>query len=209
MAVQDAGLKGGGGDAGRRACNDLGRKRHGPSPVGVKGRQGRRHQGRRQRRRQEGLRRRRPPAPRCLSPRGPGPSTTSTSRAAAAMTAGGPATTSAASDTAPLLEGARAVHDVDLMGGGGYDGRRACDDVGRQRHGAPPVGGEGRRRRGPQGRRRRQRQEGLRQRRPPAPRRLSRRGRGPSRMSASRAPAATTEGGPETTSAASATAPLP
>ena len=52
---------------------------------------------------------------------------------------------SGASATAPLTEGVRAVDKVDLTGGGGYDGRSACDDVGRQRHGAPPVGVKGRR----------------------------------------------------------------
>ena len=55
--------------------------------------------------------------------------------------AGGPATTSAASATASLPEGARAVNDVDLTGSGD-DGRRACDDVGRQRHVASPAEGE-------------------------------------------------------------------
>ena len=38
------------------------------------------------------------------------------------------------------MEGARAVDDVGLTGGGD-DGRKACDDVSRQRHGAPPGGG--------------------------------------------------------------------
>ena len=45
---------------------------------------------------------------------------------------------------------------------------------------APLPRGEGLRRRGPQGQRRRRRQEGLQQRQPPAPWRLSRRGEGPS-----------------------------
>ena len=49
--------------------------------------------------------------------------------------------TLAASDTASLLEGARAVDDVSLKGGD--DGRRACDDVGRQQHGASPGGDKG------------------------------------------------------------------
>ena len=123
--------------------------------------------------------------------------------------AGEPATTSAASALAPLPEGARAVDDVDLKDGGVYDGRRACDNVGRQQHSASHGGIEGRRRRQPQGRPQRRRQEGMRRRRPPAPRRLSRRGRGPSMTSASRAAASTAAGGPATTSAARATAPLP
>ena len=50
---------------------------------------------------------------------------------------------SATSETAPLMEGARAVDDVDVTGGGG-DGRRACDDVSRQRHGVSPIRGAGR-----------------------------------------------------------------
>ena len=45
--------------------------------------------------------------------------------------------TLAASAIAPLPEEARAVDDVDLAGSGGDDGRRACYDIGRQRHGAP------------------------------------------------------------------------
>ena len=58
---------------------------------------------------------------------------------------------SAASATAPLPEGVRAVDDFGLNSGGDDDGRRACDDVNRQRHGArrrpqrgrggPPFGG--------------------------------------------------------------------
>ena len=52
---------------------------------------------------------------------------------------------SAASAKGPLPEGIRAVEDVELKGGGSDDGRRACDDVGRQRHGASAGGGEGRR----------------------------------------------------------------
>ena len=52
-------------------------------------------------------------------------------------------TTSAASATALLLEGVRAVDDVNLKVGGDDDGKRACDNVGRQHHGAP----HGRRRR--------------------------------------------------------------
>ena len=51
----------------------------------------------------------------------------------------------AASATVPLPEGGSDVNDVGVKGGGGGDdGRRACDDVGRQRHGASPGGGEGR-----------------------------------------------------------------
>ena len=38
-----------------------------------------------------------------------------------------------------------AVEDVGVKVGSGDDGRGACDDVGRQRHGASPVGGKGRR----------------------------------------------------------------
>ena len=38
---------------------------------------------------------------------------------------GGNATTSVASNTAPLPEGARAVDNVDLKGGGDDNGRRA------------------------------------------------------------------------------------
>ena len=53
--------------------------------------------------------------------------------------------TLAVSATAPLPEGLRAVDDFGLKGGGGDDSRRACDDVGRQRHGASPIGDEGRR----------------------------------------------------------------
>ena len=52
-------------------------------------------------------------------------------------------TTSAASATAAPPEGARAVDDVDLKEGVGEEGRRACEDVDRQRHSASPVGGEG------------------------------------------------------------------
>ena len=47
----------------------------------------------------------------------------------------------AASPTAPLPEGMRAVHEVGIEGGGGDAGRRACNVVGRQGHGASPVGG--------------------------------------------------------------------
>ena len=49
------------------------------------------------------------------------------------------------SATAPLPEGVRAVNDVGVKGGGVDDGRRACDNVGRQRHGVSPGGGKGRR----------------------------------------------------------------
>ena len=52
---------------------------------------------------------------------------------------------SAASATEPLPEGVRAVDVYGLKGGGGDDGRRACDNVGRQRHGDSPIGDEGRR----------------------------------------------------------------
>ena len=45
---------------------------------------------------------------------------------------------------APIPEGIRVVDDVGVKVGGGDDGRRACDDVGRQRHGAYPLGSEGR-----------------------------------------------------------------
>ena len=70
---------------------------------------------------------------------------TMASMAAAMTTAGGPATTSAASATVPLPEGVRAVDNFGLKGGGGgNDGRRACDNVGHQRHGASPGEGEGR-----------------------------------------------------------------
>ena len=55
---------------------------------------------------------------------------TSTSRAVA-TTAGGPATTSVASATATLPEGVKFVDDVGLKGGGGGEGRRAYDDIGR------------------------------------------------------------------------------
>ena len=48
--------------------------------------------------------------------------------------------TLAASATAPLPEGVRAVDDFDVKGGGGDDSRRACDNVGRQHHGASPGG---------------------------------------------------------------------
>ena len=45
----------------------------------------------------------------------------------------------------PLPAGVRAADDFGLkVGGGGGDGRRACNDVGRQRHGASTGGGEGR-----------------------------------------------------------------
>ena len=71
--------------------------------------------------------------------------------------AGGPATPLAARDTAPLPEGVRAADDVGLTGGD--DGRKACDAVGRARHGASPGRGEGRRRRRPHGRRWRRWQE--------------------------------------------------
>ena len=74
--------------------------------------------------------------------------------AASATMAGGHATLSAARDTAPLLEGVRAGDDVGLKGGVGDDGRRACNAVGRTGHGSSPGGGEGRRRRRPQGWRR-------------------------------------------------------
>ena len=39
--------------------------------------------------------------------------------------------TSAASAKLPLPEGVRAANNVSIKGGGGNDGRRACDDVGR------------------------------------------------------------------------------
>ena len=57
---------------------------------------------------------------------------------------GGPAKTSAASATVPLPAGVRVANNVGVKGGGDDDGRRTCNDVGRQRHGAPPGGGEGR-----------------------------------------------------------------
>ena len=66
---------------------------------------------------------------------------------------------SASSATAPLPQGLKDANNAGLKGGGGDNGRRACDDVGCQRHGAYPVGGEGPRGRRPQGRRRQQ--EGL------------------------------------------------
>ena len=47
---------------------------------------------------------------------------------------------SAASATSPLPEGVRAVDVYGLKGGGGDDSRRACDNVGRQLHGASPGG---------------------------------------------------------------------
>ena len=47
-------------------------------------------------------------------------------------------TTSATSATAPLPEGVRAVDDFGLKGGGGDDGRMACNAVGRERHGDSP-----------------------------------------------------------------------
>ena len=149
-AVNDVDLKDGGGDDGRRACNDVDRQRHSAFPVGGEGRRRHRPHGRRRQLRQEGLRRRRRPAPWCLFRRGCRPSKTWASRAVAATTAGGLATTSAASSMEPLPEGARAVDDVDLTGGGGDHGKRACHEVGRKRHGASPVGDEGRRRREPQ-----------------------------------------------------------
>ena len=50
----------------------------------------------------------------------------------------------AASASTPLPEVVRAVDNFGLKGRGGGDGKRTCNDVGRQRHGAPPGGGEGR-----------------------------------------------------------------
>ena len=70
--------------------------------------------------------------------------------------------TLATSATASLPCGMRAIEDLGLKGGGGDDGRRACDDVVRQRHGASPGGGEGRQRLRPQEWRRRRWQEGVR-----------------------------------------------
>ena len=52
-------------------------------------------------------------------------------------------TTSAASATAPLPAGVRAVDDFILKGGGGDDGRTACDAGGRERNGSSPGGGRG------------------------------------------------------------------
>ena len=64
---------------------------------------------------------------------------------AVATTAGGPATPLPERATAPLPGGVRAGDDIDLKGGVGDDGRRACDAVGRTGHGASPGGGEDRR----------------------------------------------------------------
>ena len=50
---------------------------------------------------------------------------------------------SAASAMAPLREGVKAINSVGVKDGGGDDGRRACDGVGLQRHGASPGGDEG------------------------------------------------------------------
>ena len=53
--------------------------------------------------------------------------------------------TPSARATAPLPEGVRVASNVGLKGGGGdNNGRIACDAVVRERHGAPPGGGEGR-----------------------------------------------------------------
>ena len=52
-----------------------------------------------------------------------------------------------ARDMVPLLEGVRAAGDIGLKGDGGNDddGRRACNAVVRERHGASPEGSEGQR----------------------------------------------------------------
>ena len=171
----DVGFKGGVCDDGRRACHNVGRTGHGASPGGGEGWRCRRRQGRHRRRRQEYLRHRRPRAPQRLM-EGGGPAMTSASRAAVARLAGGSATPSAARATAPLLEVVRTGNDAGLKGSNGYASKRACDAGGRAGHGASPGGGEGRRRRWPQGRRRRRWQEGMQRRRPHGTRRLSRRG---------------------------------
>ena len=130
------------------------------------------------------------------------------SGAAAATKAGGPATLSSlASDTAPLLVGARADDNFGLMGGGS---RRAYNVVGLDHNGAFPGGGEGRWRCRPHGQWFwwRQRQNGLRRPRPRAPRRLSRRWQVLTEKLASQA-AETMEGRPAIVSAASSATLLP
>ena len=52
--------------------------------------------------------------------------------------------TSAASTATPFPQELRATNNAGLKGGGGDDGRRACNYVGCQRHGSSPGGGEGR-----------------------------------------------------------------
>ena len=47
----------------------------------------------------------------------------------------------AASASAPLPAGVRAAADAGFKGGGGDDGRIACDSGVRERHGASPRGG--------------------------------------------------------------------
>ena len=169
----DVGLKGGGGDDGRRACNVVGRTGHGASPGGGEGWRCRRRQGRHRRRRQEYLRHRRSRALQRLMEQGVADDVGLTaSQAAMARLAGGSAMPSAARATAPLPEVVRTGDDVGLKGGDGYaskracntdgpaahgaspdgskggggdDGKRACDAVGTSGHGSPPGGGEGRR----------------------------------------------------------------
>ena len=51
----------------------------------------------------------------------------------------------AASASTPLPEVVRAVDNFDVKGGGGNNGRRTCDDDGRQRLFVAPGSGEGRR----------------------------------------------------------------
>ena len=99
---------------------------------------------------------------------------TSSGRGAVALTddvvIGGPVASSSASSTTPLPEGVRVVDNVGLtVDGGGDNGRRACNHVGRERHDASPGGGEGRWQGRPQGRRGQRRQEGLRRPRLRAP----------------------------------------